>query len=59
MEVEAGIKLIMEYKAMVPHILQDLKDISYNKPILEMKIRDRELSTNAFVKEFITIRILM
>ena len=51
MEVEAGIKLIMEYKAMVPHILQDLKDNSYNKPILEMKIRDRELSTNAFVKE--------
>ena len=36
-EVEAGIKLIMEYKAMVPHILQDLKDSSYNKPILEMK----------------------
>lgn len=50
-EVEAGIKLIMEYKAMVPHILQDLKDSSYNKPILEMKIRDRELSTNTFVKE--------
>ena len=50
-EVEAGIKLIMEYKAMVPHILHDLKDSSYNKPILEMKIRDRELSTNAFVKE--------
>lgn len=49
-EVEAGIKLIMEYKAMVPHILQDLKS-SYNKPILEMKIRDRDLSTNAFVKE--------
>lgn len=50
-EVEAGIKLIIEYKSMVPHILQDLKDSSYNKPILEMKIRDRELSTNALVKE--------
>jgi len=50
-EVEAGIKLIMEYKAMVPHILQELKDSFYNKPILEMKIRDREFSTNVFVEE--------
>ena len=50
-EVEAGIRLIMEYKAMVPHMLQDLKDSSYNKPILEMKICNREFSTNAFVKE--------
>ena len=50
-EVEAGIKLIMEYKAMVPHILQDLKDSSYNKPILEMKICNKEFSTNTFVKE--------
>ena len=50
-EVEAGIKLILEYKAMCPHILHDLKDDSYNSPILEMKIRDRELSTNAFVRE--------
>lgn len=52
-EVEAGIKLIMEYKAMIPHILQDLKDKSYNRPILEMKIfgNGKELSTNVFVKE--------
>lgn len=51
LEVEAGIKLILEYKAMVPHILQDLKDSSYNEPILEMKIHNKQLSTNAFVKE--------
>ena len=51
MEVEAGIKLIMEYKAMAPYILQDLKDSSYNQPILMMKIHDRPLSTNAFVRE--------
>lgn len=50
-EVEAGINFIMEYKAMAPHILQDLKDSTYNKPILEMQICDKELSTNAFVKE--------
>ncbi len=50
-EVEAGIKLILEYKAMCPHIMEDLCNSSYNSPILQMKIRDRELSTNAFVRE--------
>lgn len=50
-ETEAGIRLILEYKAMVPHILQDLKDSSYSRPILEMKICDRKLSTNTFIRE--------
>lgn len=50
-EVEAGIKLIMEYKAMVPHLLQDFKDNSYNTSILQMTINNKQLSTNAFVKE--------
>lgn len=52
-EVESGVKLIQEYKAMCPHIMSDLReDCSYNHPILEMKVKDkRELSTNAFVKE--------
>lgn len=50
-EVEAGIKLILEYKAMAPHIAKDLREGHDSSPILEMKIRDRELSTNAFVRE--------
>ena len=34
-EVEAGIKLISEYQAMIPHILTNLRDCAYNNPILE------------------------
>lgn len=52
-EVESGIRLIQEYKAMCPHILNDMRpDSSYNSPILTMKVNDRgELSTNAYVRE--------
>lgn len=51
LEVESGIKLIQEYRAMCPHILNDLRDDSaYNKPILEMKIGSHDLSVNGFVK---------
>ena len=49
-EVEAGIRLICEYKAMCPHIMDDLQEKSYSRPILEMKLGDHELSTNAYVK---------
>lgn len=52
-EVESGVRLIQEYRAMCPHILDDLReDNAYKHPILTMKVKDRqELSTNAFVKE--------
>jgi len=52
-EVESGVRLIQEYRAMCPYILDDLReDNAYKHPILTMKIKDRgELSTNAFVKE--------
>ena len=51
-EVESGVKLIQEYRAMCPHILNDLReDAKYNKPILTMKVGDSELSTNRFVRE--------
>ena len=50
LEVEAGIKLILEYKAMVPHILTNLRDTSYNQPILKMDMQGKFLSTNAYVK---------
>lgn len=53
MEVESGIKLIQEYKAMCPYILNDLRnDSPFKSPILSMKVNDEsELSTNSFVRE--------
>lgn len=57
MEVEAGIKLINEYKAMQPYIMQDFEkegesNVSYNRCILELNVvRTDGLSINAFVKE--------
>ena len=57
MEVEAGIKLINEYKAMQPYIMQDFEkegesNVSYNRCILELKVGlKKRLSINDFVKE--------
>lgn len=57
MEVEAGIKLINEYKAMQPYIMQDFEkegesNVLYNRCILELKVESKKrLSINDFVKE--------
>nr|DAQ94544.1 MAG TPA: Type I restriction enzyme Methylase [Caudoviricetes sp.] len=57
MEVEAGIKLINEYKAMQPYIMQDFEkegksNVSYNRCILGLKVESKKrLSINDFVKE--------
>lgn len=51
MELEAGINLILEYEAMAPYILQNLKDCLYNKPILTLSMDGQELSINSFVKK--------
>lgn len=57
MEVEAGIKLINEYKAMQPYIMQDFEkegesNVSYNRCILELNVVQADgLSINAFVRE--------
>ena len=51
-EVEAGIKLIDEYKALAPHIMPNIND-EYNKysdPILELKSDKYGLSVNSFVE---------
>lgn len=51
LETEAGLKLIREYRAMVPHIMSDVRKDLYPSPILEMKIAGRgELSENEFVR---------
>jgi len=51
MEVEAGIRLIQEYKAMSPYILDDLRNDSHKSPILCLTIKNESnLSTNSFVR---------
>lgn len=51
-EVESGLKLIQEYCAMVPHIMNDLRsDNAYKHPIIEMKVAGKSLSANAYVRE--------
>ena len=52
MEVEAGIRLINEYKAMKPYLLDSLdKDNAYSQPILQLTVGQKsELSVNAFVR---------
>lgn len=51
-EVEAGINLIKEYKALVPYMLNTLskKESPLNAPILSLKLDDEELSSNNYVK---------
>jgi len=50
-EVEAGLKLIQEYRAMCPYMLNDLREsVKYKNPILQLKVGDKDLSTNYYVK---------
>ena len=52
LEVESGIKLIREYKAMTPHMAVSIeqKDSWQKTPILQLKIESSEASENEFVK---------
>lgn len=51
MEVEVGVRLIQEYEAMKPYLMEKLQDHAYNHPILTMKIGNKEsLDVNRFVK---------
>lgn len=51
LEVEAGINLIKEYRAMAPLILSDLRKESYTKPILSLKNGDHDATINGFVED--------
>lgn len=53
LEVEAGIRLIQEYKAMQPYLLDSLDTShTYSKPILQLTVGDKEiLSVNGFVRK--------
>ena len=56
MEAEAGVNLIREYNALVPHMLKTLKDDdTYNSPILNLTIngggtRSKEATENSYIK---------
>ncbi|MBP3784424.1 MAG: DUF4942 domain-containing protein [Butyrivibrio sp.] len=52
-EVEAGIRLIREYRALAPRLLDSLDEeySKYSHPILELKSNKYELSINSFVEQ--------
>ena len=51
MEVDAGIQLIREYKALTPYIMSSMRTNSYSKPILQMKLGEHDdLSESKYVR---------
>ena len=52
-ETESGIRLIQEYKAMLPHLMPNVKeqDNQYAKPILELTTNGNDLSINSYVRQ--------
>ncbi len=52
-EAKSGVELIKQYKAMIPHmtISFDDKSYGYDKPILNLKCRDNDVSINGFLRE--------
>ena len=50
-EVEAGVKLINEYKALLPRMMHNIKATDYDSPILELKTGNTGCSVNAYVEE--------
>ena len=49
-EIEAGLKLIREAKAMEPLLMTDVKTDKYSKPILELKCNEKDASNNRFIR---------
>lgn len=50
LECSAGLELIREYRAMVPHMLTSLKESSYNSPILQLKVHGHDCDENEYLK---------
>ena len=52
-EVEAGIKLINEYRAMLPHLMPDIdkEDNRYATPMLVLASGKNELSINSYIEQ--------
>lgn len=51
LEVEAGISLIREYRAMAPLIMSDLRQDSFKQPILSLKNGNSDATINGFVED--------
>ena len=52
-ECKAGVELIKEYKAMQPRIMSSLTAGKYDKPILQLKLDEDDLSINAYLHKVI------
>lgn len=51
-EVEAGIQLIQEYRAMKPYILSSVKEERYSKPLIEIRVKGHtDFTINDYVKQ--------
>lgn len=50
LEIESGLKLIREYKALSPYIMSSIQVREYDAPILQLKIGDGELSEVQYVQ---------
>lgn len=49
LEVDAGLQLIREYKGMEKYILSDVKDNTYSRPTITLKVGDEECSENRYI----------
>lgn len=50
-EVDAGIQLIREYKALAPYIMNSMKTDSYSEPVLQLKLGEHDsLSESKYVR---------
>ena len=52
LEIEAGIKLIREYKAMLPHLKPSFNEETnkYGDPLIELKCGKSDASVNAYIR---------
>lgn len=53
-EIQAGLKLIAEYQALVPYMLSKLQSDYTNDPILELKLKYNNNSNNTIENEYIS-----
>lgn len=56
-ETEACLKLIREYRALKPYILEDIRENTYTKPILELCVTGEKIENNTENKVLEIIRM--
>lgn len=52
-ELEAGLKLYKEYKAMLPYLMRShsVKNEAYNSPMISLRLGDHDFSINSYLKD--------